>query len=144
MSRESLSEPNVQQAVPFLRVSDIEASHRFYVQGLGFEMTKRWVVDGRLRWCWLQSGGAALMLQEFPRSGPDSWTPEGKVGVGISICFVCSDALKIYRQAVSRGLAASRPFVGNGMWVISMSDPDGYGIEFESLTDVPEDTVYSE
>ena len=44
----------------------------------------------------------------------------------------------------AKGLKASRPFVGNGMWVTSLSDPDGYRIEFESLTDVPEDTQYSE
>jgi lactoylglutathione lyase len=30
------------------------------------------------------------------------------------------------------------------MWVTSVSDPDGYRIEFESYTDVPEETVLSE
>jgi lactoylglutathione lyase len=30
------------------------------------------------------------------------------------------------------------------MWVLSLSDPDGYRIEFESPTDVPEDTRFSE
>jgi hypothetical protein len=30
------------------------------------------------------------------------------------------------------------------MWVTSLRDPDGYRIEFESYTDVPEDTVFSE
>jgi hypothetical protein len=29
-------------------------------------------------------------------------------------------------------------------WVTSMSDPDGYRIEFESYTSVPEETAYSE
>jgi catechol 2,3-dioxygenase-like lactoylglutathione lyase family enzyme len=32
---------SVQQAVPFFRVSDIEASLLFYVDGLGFEMTRK-------------------------------------------------------------------------------------------------------
>jgi lactoylglutathione lyase len=67
--------------------------------------------------------------------------PETKVGVGVSICFQCRDALAIYRDVVSRGLEASRPFVGNVMWCTSVSDPDGYRLEFESLTDVPEETV---
>ncbi len=31
-----LSQPNVQQAVPFFRVASIEDSLRFYVDGLGF------------------------------------------------------------------------------------------------------------
>ena len=29
-------------------------------------------------------------------------------------------------------------------WVTSLADPDGYRIEFENRTDVPEDTEYSE
>jgi catechol 2,3-dioxygenase-like lactoylglutathione lyase family enzyme len=137
-------EPNVKQAVPFFAVSNLEASRRYYVDGLGFEMTNKWIDEGKLRWCWLQRGGAALMLQEFKKEGHDSWVPEGKVGVGVSICFICEDALAIYREVTSREIQASRPFVGNGMWVTSLSDPDGYRIEFESYTDVPEGTEYSE
>ena len=137
------SETNVKQVVPFFRVSNIEAAVRYYVDGLGFEMTKKWIDEGKLRWCWLQHGGAALMLQEFRKEGHDSWVPQGKVGEGVSICFLCEDALAIYRQLISRGIQASRPFVGNGLWVTSLSDPDGYRIEFESYTEVPEETVYS-
>jgi catechol 2,3-dioxygenase-like lactoylglutathione lyase family enzyme len=143
VSRESRAEANVEQAVPFLRVSDMDASLRFYVDGLGFEVRDRWVVEGRIRWCWLRNGGAALMLQEFGREGHDSWVPEGKVGIGVSICFLCKDALALYRDVVARGVVASQPFVGNRMWVTSMSDPDGYRIEFESPTDAPEETVYT-
>jgi predicted enzyme related to lactoylglutathione lyase len=84
------------------------------------------------------------MLQEFPKEGHDSWSPKGNVGEGVTICFQCDDALAIYREVTANGIKASRPFVGNGMWVTSLADPDGYRIEFESLTDVPEDTQYSE
>ena len=136
--------PNVKQAVPFFGVSNIEASLHFYVDGLGFEMTKQWIDEGKLRWCWLQLGEAALMLQEFKKKGQDAWVPEGKLGVGVSIDFICEDALAIYREVRSRGIQASKPFVGTGMWVTGMSDPDGYKIEFESDTDVPEETEYSE
>jgi lactoylglutathione lyase len=144
MDTEAKAEPNVKEAVPFFGVSDIEASVRYYVDGLGFEMTKQWVVDGRLRWCWLQHGGAALMLQEFWKEGHGAWTPEGKLGEGVSVCFICQDALAIYREVTSRGIEASRPFVGNAMWVTGLSDPDGYRIYFESYTDVPEETEFSE
>jgi lactoylglutathione lyase len=144
MNTKVKSEPNVQQAVPFFAVSDIEASVRYYVDGLGFEMTMKWIDEGKLRWCWLQRGGAALMLQEFRKEGHDAWVPEGKVGEGVSIYFICADALAIYREVTGRGIQASRPFVGNGMWVTSLSDPDGYRIEFESSTDVPEGTELSE
>ena len=144
MPLEVKSEPNVKQAVPFFAVADMEASVRFYVAGLGFEMTRKWIDEGKLRWCWLQHGAAALMLQEFRREGLNSWVPEGKVGQGVTICFLCEDALSIYREVTSRGIQASRPFVGNGMWVTSISDPDGYRIDFESRTDEPEDNEYSE
>jgi lactoylglutathione lyase len=138
------TEVNVQQAVPFFRVSNIDESLGFYIDGLGFEMTLKWIDEGKLRWCWLQLGGAALMLQEFRKEGHDSWVPQGKVGEGVSVCFICKDALEIYREVTARGIKASRPFVGNSMWVTSLTDPDGYRIDFESPTDVPEDTVFSE
>lgn len=146
MQTETKTEANVQQAVPFFRVSSMETSLRFYVDGLGFEMTKKWTPDGdgRVRWCWLQHGNAAIMLQEFRKEGPNAWAAESKVGVGVTICFQCKDALAIYREVSSRGVEAKRPFVGNGMWVTSMTDPDGYRVEFESPTDVPEETVFSE
>ena len=143
MKSDLKTEPNVKQAVPFFAVSNIEASVHYYVDGLGFEMTRQWVDEGKLRWCWLELGNAALMLQEFPRAGHDSWAPQGKVGEGVSIYFICADALAIYHQVTARGVKASTPFVGNGMWVTSLSDPDGYRIEFESSTDVPEGTEYS-
>lgn len=138
----SANEPNVEQAVPFFGVADLSKSGRFYVDGLGFEMTKKWIDDGKLRWCWLQLGGAALMLQEYRTEGHGAWVPRGKLGEGVSIFFICKDALAIYRDATARGIQASVPSVGNGMWVTSMTDPDGYRIEFESPTDVPEETVY--
>ena len=97
----------------------MEESLRFYVDGLGFEMTKKWIPDndGKVRWCWLQHGSAAIMLQEFRKEGPNAWKAESKVGVGVSICFTCRDALAIYQEITARGIAAKRPFVGNAMWV---------------------------
>jgi lactoylglutathione lyase len=122
----------------------MENSLRYYIGGLGFTMTCKWTPEGKVRWCWLQLGGATLMLQEFYREVPDSWVPEGKVGVGVSINFICKDALAIYREVRSRGIETKKPFVGNGMWVTQLSDPDGYRLFFESQTDVPEDTVLQE
>src|SRR5262245_20055304 len=77
------TETNVKQAVPFFGVHDIEQSVRFYVESLGFEMTKQWVDDGKLRWCWLQIGDAALMLQEFWKEGPHTSVPDGKLVAGV-------------------------------------------------------------
>jgi lactoylglutathione lyase len=135
---------DLRQAVPFFKVADVERSLDFYRDGLGFQTRHKWEVDGRLRWCWLQRGGVALMLQQFPTEGQNAWCPEGKVGEGVSICVMCDDALALYREFRSRGLDASRPFVGNGLWVTSVSDPDGFRLEFESPADAPEETEYAE
>jgi len=137
-------ETNVEQAVPFFAVADMARSVRYYVDGLGFALANQWVVEGKLRWCWLQKGGAALMLQEHRKEGLNAWQPTGKVGEGVTIYFTCRDALAIHREATARGIEAGRPFVGNGRWVTTMTDPDGYRLGFESPTDVPEGTVHAE
>ena len=133
---------NVKQAVPFFSVHDMERSTRFYIDGLGFTMKHQWIDEGELRWCWLELGGAALMLQGFRKEGPYRNVPSEKLGVGVSICFTCEDALELYRQFRDRGLDAQRPFVGNRMWVTQLADPDGYALFFESPTEEAEETVY--
>src|SRR5215813_13330586 len=94
----------IRQVVPFLLVHDLEASRRFYIDGLGFQITRHWVDDGKMRWCWMEIGGAALMLQEFWRDGRHRNVPGSAVGVGVTITFICDDALAVYRTVVSRGI----------------------------------------
>lgn len=69
---------------------------------------------------------------------------EGKAEAGVSIFFICEDALSLYKEFISKNIKASEPFVSNNMWLTSLRDPDGYSIEFESATDVPEETNYSD
>ena len=146
MSVETKLEVNVKQAVPFFCVADIEKSVRYYTESLGFEMKNKWIHEGKLRWCWLEIGEAALMLQQFWREGEshNANVPKEKDGVGVSICFTCRDALAIYRELRAKGVDAQRPFVGNAMWVTSVKDPDGYHLFFESPTDAPEESEYSD
>ena len=136
MKHQNNLEPNVQQAVPFFAVADIEKSLHFYVDGLGFCLADQWVVEGKRRWCWLELGGASLMLQKFRLEEHGL----RKVGTGVTIYFICRDTLEIYREITSRGINAKRPFVGNGMWVTSVTDPDGYNLCFESIKNEPEGT----
>ena len=142
MALKNTDASNIKQVVPFFGVTDIEASLRFYVTGLGFTMTNQWAPEGRIRWCQLELGGAALMLQEYWKDGRPAGGPDGPLGLGVSICFMCADAVGVYHEAIARGLAASTPFVGNRLWVTSLADPDGYRLDFESPTDVAEGTVY--
>ena len=134
------SSVNVRQAVPFFMVTNMERSLQFYIDGLGFELKMKWEPRGSIEWCWLQFDLASLMLQEYRDN-----QPEGKLGVGMSVCFMCDDALEIYNQIISRGISVNaEPFVGNQLWVIGVNDPDGYAVFFESPTEVLEGTTYSE
>jgi lactoylglutathione lyase len=136
---------NVKQAVPFFGVTNMERSLRYYVEGIGFTMSQSWVVNDKIRWCWLQHGTAALMLQEFAgKDGPSGSIARDILGTGVSIYFICADALAMYHAITARGIQASEPFVGNQMWVTGLTDPDGYRIFFESYTDVPEETKLSQ
>ena len=81
------------------------------------------------------------MLQEFL---PER-RPKETLGTGTSICFMCEDALELYRDFKANGIETrQRPFVGNRLWVVPLADPDGYRIEFESPTDKPEETELQE
>jgi lactoylglutathione lyase len=148
MGTAPITSVNVKQAVPFFGVTNMEASLRFYVDGLGFKMKYWWIPDrikanpdGRIRWCWLELGDAALMLQEFLPGR----LPKETLGTGTSACFMCEDALALYREFKSRGIQTrNRPFVGNRLWVVPLTDPDGYRIDFESPTDAPEESELEE
>jgi lactoylglutathione lyase len=81
------------------------------------------------------------MLQEFL---PER-QPKETLGTGASVCFMCEDALALYREFKSRGIQTrKRPFVGNRLWVVPFTDPDGYRIDFESPTDAPEESELEE
>jgi lactoylglutathione lyase len=148
MSVATATSANLKQAVPFFGVSNMEASLRFYVDGLGFEMRNSWIPNqpadhpnGRIRWCWLQRGDAALMLQEFLPGRH----PKEALGTGVNVVFMCEDSLALYREFKANGIQTrQRPFVGNRLWVVPVTDPDGYRIEFSSPTDAAEETEYAE
>jgi lactoylglutathione lyase len=98
MTAASTTSVNVKQALPCFGVTNMEASLRFYVDGLGFKMKHWWIPDrgednpdGKIRWCWLELGDAAIMLQEFL---PER-QPKETLGTGASVCFMCEDALAL-------------------------------------------------
>jgi len=132
---------NIRQVVPFFMVTDIRRSLTFYIDGLGFRFVNSWEPEGRLRWCRLQREAAALMLQEYGSNDPRAGAVKG---IGVSLCFQCADALALYAEFLGKGLTPEEPFVGNNMWDVGLTDPDSYHIHFESPTEVPEETRYSD
>ncbi|PUZ29406.1 bleomycin resistance protein [Chitinophaga parva] len=132
---------NITQAVPMFMVISMERSLVFYVEGLGFTIKNTWLPRGVIEWCWLEREGVALMLQEYRGDHPHI---HAEKGVGIGIWFQCRDALALYKEFLSKGIKAEEPFVGNQMWDVRVIDPDGYILHFESPTDVPEETKFSD
>ncbi|PCJ98950.1 MAG: bleomycin resistance protein [Flavobacteriaceae bacterium] len=135
---------NIKETIPFLKISDMEISLEFYIKGLGFEILHSWTPDGKIQWCQLKRGAGSLMLQKGKNMKPNKETSSRKENLGISIYFICQDALKIYEELVENGIDATEPFVSNNMWLTIINDPDGYEINFESATDVSEETRLSE
>ncbi|HKO91140.1 MAG TPA: hypothetical protein VJU61_08310, partial [Polyangiaceae bacterium] len=70
------------RAVPFFGVADMHTSLRHYVDRLGFRMARSWAPDGQVRWCWLEHGAAALMLQQYDTEGANARPFEGRRGAG--------------------------------------------------------------
>ena len=50
--------------------------------------------------------------QEFHTEGNHQNATDGPLGVGVTVCFMCTDAIALYHEFRSRGLEASRPTVG--------------------------------
>jgi len=144
MSNNPIDGGNINQIAPFFLVSEMERSVKFYTEGLDFVIKYKWIVDGKLEWCWMERDGASMMLQEFKPHNNRTWASLGTVGSGVSLCFICKDAIAIYRELQSRGIEVTEPQVGNSMWEVCLTDPDGYKLTFESPTDVPEETKLSE
>jgi catechol 2,3-dioxygenase-like lactoylglutathione lyase family enzyme len=134
--------PNIRLTVPFFMVRDMEASLDFYLNKLGFTITNQWTPRGKIEWCWLQRDAVAFMLQQ-PRNH-DKLDQAGPKGTGVSIAFQCADALALYHEFTAKGVEINEPFVGNNMWVVCFADPDGYKLDFESPTDVEEETMYGD
>ena len=135
---------SVNEVVPLLAVDDLRRSLTFYVDGLGFTVKDQWPAGGELRWCRLQLDGAGLMLQEFETEGHDAREFSSSKGDGVALWLFCDDAIELYHLFAARGIKAKEPFVGNALWVTSVEDPDGYRLDFESPTDVPEETRLSD
>src|SRR5580698_1590664 len=99
--------PNIRLTVPFFMVRDMEVSLQFYVEKLGFKITKQWTPLGKIEWCLLERDAVSLMLQQ-PRDFT-KFGEEGEQGKGVSICFQCADALALYHEFMAKGVEIKEP-----------------------------------
>lgn len=122
----------VQEIVPLLYVSDMQRSHDFYCQRLGFQQTANWSPENQLKWCRLERQGAALMLQLIEE--PDNQRlNERQLGTGVVFFFNCRDIHAIREEFSENGIAVSEIETAfYGMKQLEMIDPDGYQLCFQS------------
>ncbi len=64
--------------------------------------------------------------------------------MAFSLVFFCVDATAVYRTIKARGIDASEPQVGNGLWATGATDPDGYKLSFESPAELAEGSKLSD
>ena len=135
--------PNrVHRLVPLYYVQDIKAAVEFYTEKLDFRVTQAWEPNGKLTWCQLERGAAAVMLQRI--TSEDKFA--GPRGEGIVFYFHCDDAGEEYQRFTERGMTVEPPFVTfYGMKQVFVTDPDGYQLCFQNPTDpAPSDCIVPE
>ena len=116
-------------ARPVLHVSDVEASLRFYINGLGFTSPWRYDEDGRASVAQVDRQGCALILA-------DTW-PE-KIGKGLMFISLnvepaTREAAVAALDALRAELAAKGVLVKEGSWgyrLLVVDDPDGNQLFF--------------
>ena len=101
MTVETLTRTNVKQAVPFFNVTDIKASLRFYVDGIGFHMTNQWIDKGKLTYEY------NLFIIERTRISSSAPLPTGKVRIEVKQRYALRDAADAHRDLEARRTSGS-------------------------------------
>lgn len=109
--------------MPSLTVDDVEASLRFYQDGLGFTVEERWEEDGKLQGVMLLAGSCRIGLsQDDGAKGSDR-----QKGVGFRLWAETGQDLEsIAARLREHGYEADGPKEQWGSTVLSATDPDGY------------------
>jgi len=109
---------------PTLTVGDLEASRRFYVDGLGFTVEDRWEEEGKLLGLMLLAGACRLGLSQ------DDWAKgrDRQKGIGFRIwADTAQDLEAIAARLRDRGIAHDGPKDEPwGTRSLTVADPDGF------------------
>lgn len=107
----------VENVTPILRVENLEASRRYYIQTLGFALD--WDTAGALS---VSRDGKSIMLIEGEQGQPGTW-----LWVGVE------DADVFYAEFLTKGARLQGP-PENFKWAyeFAVEDPDGHVLRFGS------------
>ena len=112
---------------PGITANDLAKSIHFYVEGLGFTITRRNEADGQLRFVMLQAGDAEIGL------GQDDFA-KGKdraKGVGMRLYITTDqDLTQMAARARGAGLTLDHDVMEMpwGQMAFALTDPDGFKI----------------
>ena len=105
----------IENVTPILRVEDVDASRRYYVETLGFSLD--WDADGMIS---VSRDGKSIMLCEGAQGQPGTW-----LWIGVD------DADALLAEFVAKG-AQIRSSPQNFSWAyeFQVADPDGHVLRF--------------
>ncbi len=119
----------LESVVPMIAVKDIERSHAFYTEQLGFEPASPADKIAEWRWSSLKRDGARIMLSETERGHV--------VPAGDEHYFACllyfypDDVQSLYAEFKAKGLDVTEmETTFYGMREFSLRDPDGHLLSF--------------
>ena len=123
----------LQNLIPMLNVSDIEASLAFYGEAFEFEVVSDPAAVSDWRWATIRSGHTELMLSES-RCQPETRSmenPHTDTDWPVIFYFYPDDVAALYAQLISNGFEPSALEVTHyGMREFSLTDPDGHLLSF--------------
>ena len=134
--KETVHEPLVPVAPEFF-VRDMEASLRFYSDGLGFAILRR---EPDFAVAALGDAHALLALPEASpaaeaTSAVETWLASGPRGVGVNVRIMVDDVDAMYRRAREIGATVVWEIDDRyyGLRDFIIADPDGYCLRFAAL-----------
>jgi len=109
--------PMIENVTPILRVEDLEASRRYYMQTLGFSLD--WDADGTIS---VSRDGKSIMLCEGEQGQPGTW-----LWIGVE------DADAFFTEFSEKGARIRNP-PQNFSWAyeFAVEDPDGHVLRIGS------------
>jgi len=123
---------------PLLQVFDMPTSLGFYRDILGFSEVAKSGQGDNVGWAWLRHGDAELMLNTAYDEGERPAVPDpARVAAHADtiVYMGCEDLDAAYAHLQPHGVKVERPKVAPyGMKQLYATDPDGYGICFQSPT----------
>jgi hypothetical protein len=109
MMGDARADANVRTVVPFLSLADMQRSLRYYVDGLGFSIKQEWVIDGKVRWCWLERGRCGIDAPGISERDVTHGVLRGRWGMAYrSGLFVTIHSRCMRKSVLARSTAPSR------------------------------------